>query len=133
MSGVATHRLGEGKGGGGGGGSGGTLGPLSWNNIVTSSGVTQGSTNTQTISGITGSLGLEASTGVAGVSITPVLNGSPGTAGASVTVAVVAGNTLAWILSNVTGVLKSGTCTLTRTDTSATVDTFSFSIHGSTA
>lgn len=131
MSGVLTHRLGEGAGSGG---SGGTLGSLSWNNIYGAAGSRFGSTNTLTISGITGelTLGASASGPVTGL-LAPIKNGvfpstwTPGGAGTSVTVEN--GDTLAWGISNVYIGDVAGTVTVTRTDTGAVVDSFTYFVQ----
>ncbi len=132
MSGALTLLEGEGSaGGGGGGGSGGTLGALSWNNIRTTGGVTYGQTNSQTITGITGALGITATataTGAAGT-LYRVKDGNQ--VANSGVFSVVAGDTLAWGMGNSHGAAIKGLVTVKRTDTSAVIGTFHYLVSGS--
>lgn len=130
MSGVSTLRFGDDSGTGGG--SGGTLGPLSWNNIYGPPGTRFATTNTLTISGITGSLVLQMS--VTGIGLgAPILNGTPPPwdwPPGPWDVTVANGDTLAWAINNFgIGVDASGTATIKRLDTGATIDTFTYFVQ----
>lgn len=128
MSGALTLMLGEGNAGGG---PGGTLGALAWNNIYGPPGTRFATTNTLTISGISGALTLEmalSSHGRGG----PILNGvAPSSWPAGPwTVVVHNGDMLAWaVINDFLGGAISGTVTITRTDTGATVDTFTYFVQ----
>jgi hypothetical protein len=120
--------LGEGAGGGPGGG---TLGALSWNNIYGSPGTRLGVTNTLTIAGITGSLTLTGNASGPGLgSLEPVKNGNVPShwnpAGSPQPITVMNGDTLAWAINNFNAGPSSGTVTVKRTDTGATIDTFTY-------
>ncbi|HEY5289792.1 MAG TPA: hypothetical protein VIJ59_07135 [Caulobacteraceae bacterium] len=131
MAGALTLMLGDESGGAGGGGA---LGSLVWTNIYTPPGTRFGVTNTLTITGITGSLTLTGNaSGPSLGSLEPVLNGftpsSWNPAGTPQPVTVMAGDTLAWAINNFTGTTVSGTVTVKRTDTGATIATFTYLVH----
>lgn len=128
MAGALTLMLGEGSASGG---SGGALGPLAWNNIYGAPGTRLGVTNTLTISGITGTLTLVCALSGGGRA-GPVLNGVMPSAWPAGPWSITVGNgdTLAWAINNdsFSGDI-SGTATITRADTGATVDSFTYFVQ----
>jgi hypothetical protein len=127
VSGALTLMLGEGSAGGG---PGGALGALDWNNIYGPPGTRFATTNTLTISGITGSLTLSGSvSGPVGGALGAIKNGVIPFRWPAASITISNGDTLAWAINNFTAGDASGTATITRTDTGATVDSFTYFVQ----
>jgi len=104
------------------GGGSGDLGPLAWSNIT---GYETGSTNTLTISGITGSVSL-AATNSGPCPLYYCLNGTY--ANYTGPFGVTAGDTLSWMVSNATLGTKAGTIAVT--SGGSAVDSFTYVVGG---
>lgn len=129
MAGVSTLRLGDDAGTAGG--AGGTLGALAWNNIYGPPGTRFATTNTLTITGITGSITLQASLSSHGT-VGAILNGVAPSHWPSGPQSVIAhnGDTLAWAINNdYFGGDISGTVTIKRLDSGATIDAFTYFVQ----
>lgn len=121
--------LGEGDAGGG---SGGALGALDWNNIYGAPGTRFATTNTLTITGITGSLTLVGTvSGPVAGAVGAIKNGNVPFSWPAASITVSNGDTLAWAINNFSlgGASVSGTATIKRADTGATIATFTYFVQ----
>jgi hypothetical protein len=118
MTGVSLLRMAEGAAG-----SGGALGPMSWTNIF---GDVAGVTNTQTVSGITGTISVDATVSSYGAlhidkngTICAFTGPFP----------VSNGDTLLWEITNATTANVTGTITVKDATHSTTIDTFTYLVR----